>query len=142
MYIKVVSNRKQSCILGAFYTLSVPITKMFIFVVVVVSNQRTILRTYIFQINKLIPKQSKNKWPKDICCKKIADINNKRKKIRTSSVSKVFFIILVKFFVWNQCENSDFRVKSQFFSILMLIWEDNSKLMVQAGFWALNKEVK
>ena len=44
---------------------------MFIFVLVVVSNQRNLLRTYIFQISKNLHKSNrKNKWPKAVCCKK------------------------------------------------------------------------
>ena len=45
-----------------FYTFSFQITKKFIFVQIVVSNQRNLLRTEIFQISKIILKSNrKNK---------------------------------------------------------------------------------
>ena len=45
--------------------------------------------------------------------KNIADISNKRKKIKKSNISAIFFINLIEFFVCNQKEFAGFWIDSQ-----------------------------
>ena len=113
--LKHVFNRKQSSILSSFTRCRFQSQKVHFCFCCCVQSEDNFMD---FQISKNMHESNrKNEWSKSVCCKKrkIANRINKRKKIRTRSISARFLIESKEIFVYNQREKIDFWVNSLVF---------------------------